>query len=385
MGRMTTRRLDSLKTPGRHRCDQTLYLVVEPGGSKHWIQRLVVAGKRRDLGLGSYPLTSLSEARERAWENRKLARQGGDPMPSAVRVPTFGHAAGKVEASNVQWSAHTVAVRRAALDSYAGALMNLPVNAITRENVLSILMPVYEQKPPTARSLRGWIRSIFSWAQAHGYVEHNAAGEMIDGALPKKARAKEPRKALPYADVGAALARVDAGTAGETTKACLRFAALTAVRSNEARGATWNEIDLDAREWRIPAARMKMDTEHRVPLSAASAAILEAMRACSDSGLVFPSARGRPLSRSTLIKALQAATGTDVSVHGFRTSFRTWAAEKSSATRDVAEMCLAHKVGSEIERSYARSDLFEKRRTLMESWAAYVSGDTGKVLRYAAS
>ena len=385
MERMTARRLDSLKTPGRYRCDQTLYLAVEPGGSKHWIQRLVVAGKRRDLGLGSYPLTSLSEGRERAWENRKLARRGGDPMPSVARVPTFGHAAGKVEAANAQWSARTVAVRRAALDGYAGALMDLPVDGISRENVLAILMPVYEQKPPTARTLRGWIRGAFGWAQAHGYVEHNVAGEMIDGALPRQAPAKEHRKALPYGEVGAALAKVDASTAGETTKACLRFAALTAVRSNEARGATWNEIDLDAREWRIPAERMKTSAEHRVPLSDAAVRVLEAMRACPDSDLVFPARQGKPISQSTLIRALQTASGTDASVHGFRTSFRTWAAEKSNATRDVAEMCLAHKVGSDIERSYSRSDLFDKRRALMDSWAAYVSGDTGKVLRYAAS
>ena len=212
------------------------------------------------------------------------------------------------------------------------------------------------RKGPTARSLRGWIRGVLSWAQAHGHVEINYAGECIDGALPKaKAPAKEHRAALPYSEVGAALAKVDASTAGETTKACLRFLTLTAVRSGEARGATWDEIDLDAREWRLPASRMKTGEPHRVPLSGPAVTILEAMRPLrGQSDLVFPGAQGKPISQSTLIKALQTATNTTASVHGFRSSFRTWSAEKTSATRDIAEMCLAHVVGSDIERFVPR-------------------------------
>ena len=374
MERMTAKRLDSLRTPGRYRADQTLFLVVEPGGrSRHWVQRLVVGGRRRDLGLGSFPLTSLSEARERAWENRKLARGGGDPLPRVARAPTFGTACEKVGAAG-QWRGRTRENRAAALDTYCGSILAKGVDQISREDVLRILGPVYAAKPATGRRLRGWVRGVLARAQAHGHVDHNVAGEMIDAALPSAPKVASHRAAVPYAAVASALAAVAASGAGDTVKACLRFVSLTAVRSGEARGATWDEIDLqDAREWRIPANRTKTGREFRVPLSDAAAGVLRAMEPHRGrSGLVFPSSRDRVLSPSTLVKALQAATGTDASVHGFRSSFRTWAAEKANTTRDIAEMCLAHVVGSDIERSYARSDLFERRRALMTAWAEFL-------------
>ena len=194
---------------------------------------------------------------------------------------------------------------------------------------------------------------------------------MIDAALPSALKVKAHRKALPYAQVPAALAAVVASGASEPTRACLRFVALTGVRSGEARGATWSEFDLDNRTWTIPPERMKTGVTHRVPLSEAAVRIVESMRLLRrPCELVFPSARGKALSPSTLVKALRA-TGCSATVHGFRTSFRTWAAEKTDTTRDIAEMCLAHVVGSDIERSYRRSDLFDKRRLLMEQWAAW--------------
>ena len=182
---------------------------------------------------------------------------------------------------------------------------------------------------------------------------------------------------MPYADVPAALAAVEASGAGPAVKAAIRFTALTAVRSGEARGATWGEVDLEAREWRVPASRMKAGAEHRVPLSDAAVGVLEGMKAHSGGAadsLIFPGVGGRRLNGTTLIYALRKATGTDADVHGFRSSFRTWAAERSGATRDVAEMALAHVVGGAVERSYARSDLFDQRRGLMDRWAAFVAG-----------
>lgn len=272
MERMTAKRIDSLRKPGRYRADQTLYLIVEPEGSKHWVQRIVVAGRRRDLGLGSYPLTSLAEARERAYQNRRQARQGGDLLPPVSRLPTIRQAAEKVEAASAsQWRGRTAATRRAALETYAYPVFgDLPIDKVTREHTLRVLSPLWVDKAATARTLRGWIRGVLSWAQAHGHVEPNVAGEMIDGALPKAKQTREHRAALPYQDVCAALRAVDASTAGDAAKACLRFIALTAVRSGEARLATWEEIDLDARTWRIPASRMKAGAEHRVPLSGAA-------------------------------------------------------------------------------------------------------------------
>ncbi|MDE2905789.1 MAG: site-specific integrase, partial [Acidobacteriota bacterium] len=165
--------------------------------------------------------------------------------------------------------------------------------------------------------------------------------------------------------------------AGPAVKAAISFTALTAVRSGEARGERWGEVDLEAREWRVPASRMKAGAEHRVPLSDAAVAVLEGMKAHSDGAadsLIFPGVGGRRLNSDTLIKALRRATGTDADVHGFRSSFRTWAAERSGATRNVAELALAHVVGGAVERSYARSDLFDQRRVLMDGWAAFVTG-----------
>ena len=384
MERMTTRRLDSLRKPGRYRADQTLYLIVEPGGSKHWVQRVVVNGRRRDLGLGSYPLTSLSEARERAWQNRQLARRGEDPMPRATRVPTFQQAAAKVDAAS-QWRGdRTREHRRRALETHAGHLMDHRLDQIGREDVLKILTPIWATKAATAIRLRGWIRAVFSWGQAHGHVEHNIAGEMIAGALPKAATpVKSHHKALAYERVGATLEAVDASGVSQVVKLCLRFVALTACRTSEARLAVWDEVDLGARVWRIPAERTKTGAEHRVPLSGAAVSVLEAVRPHrGSSGLVFPSSRNRALSHATLLKAWQAATGTDTTVHGLRSSFRTWAAEKTNVTRDIAEVALAHRVGSDVERSYARSDLFEKRRALMDRWAQYVTGDCQRSFKF---
>ena len=384
MERMTAKRIDSLRKPGRYRADQTLYFVVEPGGrSQHWVQRLVVAGRRRDIGLGSYPLTNLSEARERAWENRRLARQGGDPLPRVSRVPTFRQAGERVEAA-CRWGDRTRENRRAALDRYCGSILDKRLDQIRRADVIAIVAPVMSEKRSTGSKLHGWIRGALAWAVAHEHLEHNVA-DGIGAALPSAPRVEEHHSAIPYEQVPQALRAISSCRAGDATKACLRFVVLTAVRSGEARLATWDEIDHDAREWRIPASRTKTGAEHRVPLSGAAVAILEAARAHRGrSGLVFPGVQGRHIDPTTLVKALRAA-GYAATVHGFRSSFRTWAAERTHVTRDIAEMALAHRVGSDVERSYARSDLFEKRRALMDAWAAFVTGDTGKVLHIAAS
>ena len=379
---MTARRLDSLKTPGRYRADQTLYLIVEPSGSRHWVQRLVVDGRRRDLGLGSYPWTSLAEARERAYENRKVARQGGDPVPRPARVPTFRQAAARVEAASQWRGERTAANRRAAFEMYCGEIMDRRVDRIDRAAVLAILSPIWIKKRPTARNLRGWIRGVLAWAQAHGHVEHNVAGEMIAGALPRNGNTREHHAAVPYQDVPAALEAIENGTPALSVRACLRFVVLTAVRSGEARRATWEEIDADARTWTIPADRMKAAKGHRVPLSDAALAVLESVRPLrGPSGLVFPSGRDRVLAPSSLLKTLHAATGTRATTHGFRSSFRDWCSEQTDAPHAVAEMALAHAVGSDVERSYARSDLFDRRRRLMADWAAFLASDGGKVMR----
>ena len=264
-------------------------------------------------------------------------------------------------------------------------LGDMPVDTIGREDVLRILTPIWTSRPEIARKLRSRVRAVLSWAQAHGHVEHNAAGEGIDGALPVMPAVRAHFRALPYPDVGAALDTIDGSRASVSARACLRFLVLTACRSGEARGATCAEIDPEAREWRIPASRMKGGAEHRVPLSEAATAALEAVRSLrGPSDLVFPSPQrpGRPLSDMTLTKVLRdTGLAGRATVHGFRTAFRTWASEKTNADHAVMELCLAHHVGTAVERAYARSDLLAKRRRLMDQWAAFVTGGSAKVVR----
>ena len=334
---------------------------------------MTIAGSRRDLGLGGYPFVGLAEARATAFQNRQLARRGGDPLAQVrqqTRIPSFRTACERV-AAGASWKGTGPEDRRRALERYCGPIMDRRIDQIRRADVIAILGRLMSEKPAAGERLHGWIRGTLAWGVANEFIEYNPA-DGIAAALPNGHR-KTPHASLPYSDVGAALDVVAASGASAATKACIRFVVLTAVRSGEAREAKWSEIDLDAREWRIPAERMKMGVEHRVPLSDAAVAVLEAMRPFRGrSGLVFPSQRDKPMSPATMISGLQRAE-IGCTMHGFRSSFRTWATERSNATRDVAEMALAHKVGSDIERSYARSDLFEKRRALMDAWAAYLT------------
>ena len=392
MGRLTVAMVRSLAKPGRYGDGRgsTLYLVIAPGGSKSWVQRLAINGKRRDLGLGGWPLTSLKEARERAFANRKLARDGGDPLAVKRRaaVPTFKEAAARTfEANRARWRGEKTATNwTGSMATYANPVFgDRRVDQIGREDVLRVLAPIWSSKHALAVKVRGRIRATLSWCQAHGHVEHNAAGEGIDGALPKMAAVKAHHRALDYREVSAALVTAEASTAGLSARAYLRFVVLTACRSGEARGATWGEIDLDAREWRISAARMRGGEEHRVPLSDAAVAVLETVEPLRrPSGLLFPSPSrpGKPLSDMTLTKVLRGCGLADrTTVHGLRSTFRTWASERTSVPHAVAELALAHQVGSAVERSYARSDLFEKRRGLMNAWASYVTDHRAKVVR----
>ena len=389
MGMLSVAKVKSNLKPGRYGDGDTLYLLVKPGGSKSWVQRLVVQGKPTDIGLGGFPSVSLAEAREAAFENRRLARRGGDPLAGKreAKSPTFREAAESTrDATRARWrNGKTEKIWNGVLAKRAyPAIGNKRVDLVTREDVLRILAPVWSDKPEVARRLRQFMRATFRWCQAHGFIDSNPAGEAIEGALPAMPAVKHHYRALPYAEVTAALRKVDDTGASMAAKACLRFLVLTAVRSGEARDATWSEIDVDAREWRIPAERMKMATAHVVPLSDAGLTVLESVRSLDDgSGLVFPSPMkpGRPLSNMTLTKLLRdTGIAERATIHGMRSSFRTWASERTSADYATMELCLAHAVGSGVERSYARSNLLDKRRRLMDSWAAYVTGEPAKVV-----
>ena len=341
--------------------------------------RLTVHGKRRDIGLGPFDLVSLAEARIEAWENRRAVFEGRDPLAERRRAkaPTFREAAARtLEGLRSQWRNEKHAAQWATtLETYAfPTLGDRRVDSIRGDDVLRVLLPIWTAKAETARRVRQRIRAVLSWAQAHGFASGNVAAEGIDGALPKVNGRKTHFRALPYREVGAALAIVEASPASLAARLCFRFLVLTAARSGEARGARWSEIDTVVREWRIPGGRTKTGAAHRVPLSAEAMAVLDRARALDDrSGLVFPGRqRGRELSNMTLTKILRERQLAErATVHGFRSAFRDWCAE-TGAPREVAEAALAHTVGG-VEGAYFRSDLYERRRALMEAWGAFVA------------
>ncbi|MDE0058835.1 MAG: tyrosine-type recombinase/integrase [Defluviicoccus sp.] len=379
--------MKAITKPGMHGDGNGLYLNVTSSGSRSWIQRMVIGGRRRELGLGGYPATGLAEARALALANKAFVRAGRDPVAERRRsnVPTFREAARRVYDANLpRWrNGKHITVWWQSLERHAfPTIGDMKVDQIRRSDVLAILEPIWGVRQETARRVRQRIRSVLRWCEAHDYCTGNAAGDALDGALPTMPRLKAHLRAMPYREVSAALATVEASRASLASKLCLRFLVLTAARSGEARGATWDEIDEDAGEWRIPGSRMKAGVEHRVPLSGAAVESLEQARVLRDgSGLIFPSSvkRGHPMSDMTLTQVLRKNGLAERStVHGFRSAFRDWAAECTSAPHAVMELSLAHAVGSSVEQAYARSDLIEKRRVLMQAWADFVTGDAAE-------
>ena len=345
--------------------------------AKSWAQRLHVDGRQRNLGLGSWPHVSLAEAREKCSLNL-AARRRGDLVTGRKRtVPTFEEALEKVIAVHrAGWKdgSRQEELWRATLRDYAmPKLGGRPVHRITTADVMAVLLPIWNEKRVTARRVRHRISAVMRWAVAQGYREDNPAGEAIGAALPKNGVQVRHLPALPYAEVAGAIDRVRRSGVYPGTVLAFEFLVLTACRSGEVRGAMWREIDLEAQEWRIPAERMKTKREHRVPLSTGALAVLRQARELADgSGLVFPSPRGRALSEvamPTMVRNL----GIEAVPHGFRSSFRDWAAECSDAPREVCELALAHVNTNAIEAAYRRTDLFERRRVLMESWGAFLA------------
>lgn len=375
---LTAQAVKSANAPGKYFDGHGLYLRVDPNGSRFWVQRITIRGKRTELGLGSPALVSLAEARSKALENRRLAREGGDPLQvrrEAKAMLTFEQAARKVHELHLPtW--HNAKHGRdfiASLEVYAfPRLGKLKLQDVSTADVLAVLMPIWTSKAETARRVRQRIGTVMKWAIAQGWRQDNPA-ENINQALPKVAKRQEHRKALPHAEVAGCLAAVNASKAGLATKYALELLVLTAARSGEVREARWDEFNLATKVWEVPSDRMKMKRPHRVPLSSRAIEVLRNAEGLSDqTGLAFPGTKqGRPLSDMTLSKLVKEL-GFDADVHGFRTSFRTWAQECTSFPREVAESALAHLSGDAVERAYARSDVFEKRREMMEAWAAYL-------------
>ena len=375
--------------PGKHgdgRGSHGLRLVVSPKGSRSWVQRLTVQGRLREIGLGPYPIVGLAKARRIAFDNARKVHDGIDPLAEKRRgdMPTFEQAAAETYAileptwRNAKHAGQWMATLRRHAFPHIG---DKPVGDIETADVMRVLTPIWNTRPETARRVRQRLGAVLKWAIAHNYRTDNPAGDAIGAVLPKNERKKKHQRAIPHAEVAAAIAAVQASGAFMTTKLALEFTVLTAARSGEVRNATTDELDLVGRVWTIPGSRMKAGREHRVPLSHRALEVIAEAQSLSDpSNLVFPSSRrGRPISDMTLVKLLRTLD-IDSTVHGFRSSFRDWCGERAKVPREVAEAALAHAVGDRTEAAYARSDLFERRRPLMEAWARYLAGDAAVVV-----
>ena len=381
-GKLTDRKVKALWHPGRYSDGATLYLMVTPGGSKQWIQRLTVRGKQTDIGLGGYPVVGLREAREKAQANRARARAGADPLLEKRRttVPTFRNlAAQHIDALRPTWrNAKHAAQWGSTLAAYAYPYIgNRPVDQVTRADVIGLLSPIWTEKPETARRVRQRVKAVMARAIAMQYIEFNPAGEGIAAALARLPRIKAHHKALPYAQLPAALKAVRESPATPAVKLGFLLLALTACRSGEVRGARWEEVDLETATWTVPAERMKAGRAHRVPLSDEAIAVLEEARELDNgSGLVFPAPRSSGGLSDMAFTQLLRRLGLDFVPHGLRSSFRDWAAERTSAPHAVMEAVLAHSVRNSTEAAYFRSDLFDLRRGLMAEWGEYLGGAT---------
>ena len=390
IGKLTARAVATAK-PGRHGDGGGLWLIVAETGAKRWAYRFTIEGKVSELGLGGFPEVSLELARDKAAEARKLAKAGKSPVEArreAERAedgkPTFGKCADDfLAAKSSEWRNEKHRAQWAmTLTKYAEPLRSKPVDEIDTEAVLEVLTPLWQKTPETASRLRGRIETVLDAARARGFIPRNEANPArwrghLDKLLPKPSKlSRGHHAALPYAELPAFIARLREREA--LAALALEFAVLTAARSGEVLEARWNEIDLAAKVWTVPAIRMKAGREHRVPLSGRALEILGKLSETRTGEYVFPGQRaGRPLSNMSMEMVLRRMGVDGVTVHGMRSAFRDWAGNETHFAREVAEAALAHVVGDKAEQAYRRGDALEKRRELMEAWARYVEPKSG--------
>lgn len=386
--------------PGRHADGKGLYLLVKPrrnpkdcgieSGAKSWMLRVQVAGRRRDFGLGSLDLVSLEEAREKARESRKVAKAGLDPAlerKKALRlIPTFKEAATRYhEAVKGSWRNGKHADQwLATLETHAfPTIGGMRVDHIDAPTIQSVLLPIWLTLPETARRVRQRVGSVLDYAHGQGWRETETPRNAVNSLMK---RIKQPRRgagfaAMPYADLPAFMTELRGGQPS-VGRFALQYLILTAGRSGEVRGAQWDEIDFDKDQWNIPAERMKAGEAHAVPLTAPAIEVLRRIRELTGARArqpIFPGLKGQPLSDATLAKVLRVAGGGAYTVHGMRSAFRDWAAEKTTFPGDWAEAALAHSLPNKVEAAYKRTKFLEQRRKMMDAWADYLEGASNVV------
>ncbi len=393
IGRLSALAVSRAKKPGMYADGGGLYLQVSASGARSWIYRFMIDGTTGWMGLGPLHDVTLADARVAAFEARKLRRAGINPIKARydvraearrepARSTTFPDAAERyMEAHKAGWrNAKHADQWRNTLETYAYPVFGpLPVQGVDVALVMKVLEPIWATKPETASRVRGRIESILDWASARGYrLGENPARWRghLENLLPRRSKVQKVKHhpALPYGEIGAFM--VDLRRQEGTAASALNFLVLTACRTGEVIGARWGEFNVQEASWTVPAERVKSGREHRVPLSPAALTIINAMqdvRATEHGGgFVFPGGKwGRPLSDAALWAALKRTGRSNLTVHGFRSTFRDWAAERTNYPREAAEMALGHAVGDKVEAAYRRGDLFEKRRKMMDAWADY--------------
>ncbi len=368
-----------------------LYLQVSASGAKSWVFRFRQDGRLREMGLGPAHTITLAEVREHASDCRKQRIRDIDPIKArhdekaaaklaTAKAMTFRQCAeAYIEAHKYSWkNAKHSGQWSATLATYAYPIFgDLPVQSIDVSLVTKALEPIWQTKTETASRVRGRIESVLDWATVRDFRQGDNPARWrghLDKLLPQRSKVQkvEHHSALPYAETGAFMAALR--EQGSTSALALEFLILTATRTGEVIGATWAEIDLGAALWTIPDERMKAKREHRVPLSRPALAILKRLHESRSSEFVFPGAKAsKPLSNMALLKLLERMKRTDLTVHGFRSTFRDWAAERTNFPREVAEHALAHSLPDKVEAAYRRGDLFDKRRLMMDEWARFCS------------
>jgi integrase len=399
MGRLTALAVMRATKPGMYADGGGLYLRVGPSGAKSWVFRFRIDGKRRDMGLGPLHAVTLAGAREKATACRAERFDGRDPLEgrhasklaeklAASKAMTFRQcAATYIDAHRLGWKNEKHAAQWAStLEAYANPIFgDLPVQVIDTTLVMKVLEPIWSTKTETASRLRGRIEAVLDWATVREFRRGDNPARWrghLDHLLPRRTKVQKVQHhpALPYTELGAFMTslRFQEGHAARA----LEFLILTAGRTGEVIGARWNEINLAEGVWTVPTSRMKAGREHRVPLSAPAVKLIRNQQAAVEllegrlDGFVFPGGRpGKGLSNMALLKLLERMKRDDLTAHGFRSTFRDWAAEQTHFPRDVAEMALAHTISDKVEAAYRRGDLFDKRRQMMDAWALYCEAD----------
>lgn len=396
MGKLNPAQVKNLAESGTYEDGQGLRFVVKASGKKYWVLRYQLEGKRREMGLGAFPLVSLKEARDAAYEKRQLLTKGIDPLArrdeealakkretqqKLARSVTFKalaleyietHRAGWKNAKHGQQWENT-------LITYAYPFIgDLPAEEITTEHMLQVLRPIWEAKAETASRVRNRIEMVLDAAKARGLRKGENPARWrghLDKLLPPRGKVQTVvhHPALPWAQMPEFMKMLMLRE--ELSSRAIVLTILTACRTSEVLGATWAEVDLKNKAWKIPAARMKAGKEHRVPLSEVACELIRGLKQFAGSAYLFPGAKsGSHLSNTSMLMALRRMNRTDLTVHGFRSTFRDWAAESTHYPREVCEQALAHIRQDKAEAAYFRGDLFEKRRAMMDEWAQYACG-----------